>query len=431
MYNLTASDGIADMSTNPTQRLERLLELTRGLNATQDTDSYLQMLISSAIELTDSETASILQYDDAGDHLRFVAVPPDKMEILAPARVPLDTSAAGWVVRHCAPLIMPDVSRDDRHYRQVDALSGFQTRSILAVPLKHHDRAVGAFEVLNKANEAHYTEEDLIILEMLAELACSALENDLLEKRVIKSLQETTELDRLKRDFIGITSHELRTPLGLILGHATFLRELLDSPYHEHVDTIIRNADRLKEIIEGLATLDDHENRTARLRTGMVSISQLARDTAAAFQEFARHRNISLEAAPGNDELLVQADGNKIAIALGNLVKNALTFTEENGHVRITAQAVPGYVKVSVIDDGIGIPAAALPHVFERFYQVESHLTRRYGGMGLGLSVARDMIEMHGGQIWAESEQGSGSNFSFLLPREAPAPQESAPPFLS
>jgi GAF domain-containing protein len=125
--------------------------------------------------------------------------------VLASTTVPLDTSAAGWVVRHCAPLIMPDVTIDNRHYRQVDTLSGFQTRSILAVPLKYNDRAVGAFEVLNKENEAHYTEDDLIILEMLAELACSALQNDLLEKRVMRSLQETSELDRLKRDFIGIT----------------------------------------------------------------------------------------------------------------------------------------------------------------------------------------------------------------------------------
>jgi signal transduction histidine kinase len=290
---------------------------------------------------------------------------------------------------------------------------------------------VGAFEVLNKADGAHYTEDDLIILEMLAELACSALQNNLLEKRVLKSLQETSELDRLKRDFIGITSHELRTPLGLILGHATFLRELLDSPYHDHVDTIIRNADKLKTIIDGLSRLDDHENHTARLHPGMFSVRQMVRDTSADFQEFAGQRKITLEAVLGEDELLVQADGNKIAIALGNLVKNALTFTNENGQVRITARAVSGFVQVSVIDDGIGIAADALPHVFDRFFQVEPHLTRRYGGMGLGLSVARDMIELHGGRIWAESEPGSGSTFSFLLPRDLPPPPESASPFES
>jgi len=116
------------------------------------------------------------------------------------------------------------------------------------------------------------------------------------------------------------------------------------------------------------------------------------------------------------DDQFVEADETKISIAVGNLIKNAITFTDANGHVTVKSESLPGYVKVSVIDDGIGIPMKDLPHIFERFFQVESHLTRRHNGMGLGLSVAKVMIEMHGGRIWAESMEGSGSNFSFLLP---------------
>ena len=93
-----------------------------------------------------------------------------------------------------------------------------------------------------------------------------------------------------------------------------------------------------------------------------------------------------------------------------------LTFTNTGGQVLVTAESVPGHVKVSVIDNGVGIPASDLPRVFERFFQVESHLTRRHGGMGLGLAVAKAMIEMHSGRIWAESVEGKGSNFTFLLP---------------
>jgi two-component system sensor histidine kinase VicK len=130
----------------------------------------------------------------------------------------------------------------------------------------------------------------------------------------------------------------------------------------------------------------------------------------------ASQRNITLKADLGRDDLLVEVDGGKIAIALSNLVKNAIMFTDEGGHVFVTGELVPGYVKVSVIDDGIGIPARDLPRIFDRFFQVESHLTRRHGGMGLGLSVAKAMIEMHGGRIWAESMEGKGSNITFLLP---------------
>jgi two-component system sensor histidine kinase VicK len=127
-------------------------------------------------------------------------------------------------------------------------------------------------------------------------------------------------------------------------------------------------------------------------------------------------RNITLKANAHRADLLVEADGGKISIALSNLVKNAIMFTNEGGHVFVDGELLPGYVKVSVIDDGIGIPARDLPHIFDRFFQVETHLTRRHGGMGLGLSVAKAMIELHGGRIWAESMEGKGSAFTFLLP---------------
>ncbi len=134
------------------------------------------------------------------------------------------------------------------------------------------------------------------------------------------------------------------------------------------------------------------------------------------FQEEAQKKGVSLRADTGQDDLLVDGDASKITIALGNLVKNAITFTNQGGHVFIVAEKIPGHVKVSVIDDGVGIPPRDLTRIFERFYQVESHLTRKHGGMGLGLSIAKVMVELHGGRIWVESVEGKGSNFTFVLP---------------
>jgi two-component system sensor histidine kinase VicK len=150
-----------------------------------------------------------------------------------------------------------------------------------------------------------------------------------------------------------------------------------------------------------------------------VSIARIIEDVVASFSDMASKRNITLKAEPGQEDLFVEADGSKITIALSNLVKNALTFTDENGHILVRGEPIPGHVKVTVMDDGIGIPSDDLPRIFERFFQVESHLTRKHGGMGLGLSVAKVMIEMHGGRIWAESEEGKGSTFSFILPVNA------------
>jgi two-component system sensor histidine kinase VicK len=130
------------------------------------------------------------------------------------------------------------------------------------------------------------------------------------------------------------------------------------------------------------------------------------------------------------DDLFVNADAGKTAIVLSNLVKNAITFTNKDGYVTIRGERQPDFIKVTVEDNGVGIPAKDLQYVFERFYQVESHLTRKNGGMGLGLSVAKVMIELHDGRIWAESTEGIGSTFTFILPLEQKNTEEdSAQPF--
>jgi signal transduction histidine kinase len=182
------------------------------------------------------------------------------------------------------------------------------------------------------------------------------------------------------------------------------------------VDVIIKNASRLKEIIESLASMDNYKTGSARLRPQMVSMKHVIEEVVASLSDMASGQNITLTTESGGDDLFVEADETKISMAVNNLVKNAITFTDAGGHVLVKSESLPGYVKVSVIDDGIGIPMKDLPHIFERFFQVESHLTRRHNGMGLGLSVAKVMIEIHGGRIWVESLEGKGSNFTFLLP---------------
>ena len=406
------------MSNERMLRFERLLEVTRVLGATLELEPFLQTVISAAIELTDSEAASILEFDESSEALRFLSAPWYHQDVLRTIKVPVDESAAGWVYRNVKPLHIPDTKADPRHFSAVDFAAAFETRSLLAVPLLVKGKPLGVLEAVNKSS-AHYTEEDITILETLAVPAALAIQNMNLQRRMEASFSELSELDRLKSGFIAITSHELRTPLGLILGHATFLRELLGDEHREQLDVIIKNASKLKEIIESLSSVDNYETGMARVRQRAVSIARIIEEVAGSFADMASRRNITLKAELDRDELFVEADGSKISIALSNLVKNSIMFTDDGGHIFVSGQAVPGYVKVSVTDDGIGIPSRDLPRVFERFFQSESHLTRRHGGMGLGLSVAKVMIEMHGGRIWAESVEGKGSSFSFLLPINA------------
>ena len=405
------------MTVTQSQLLARLLEVTRALSTMVDLETYLRTILSAAAELTESETASLMEYDENTRELYFKYVPWFHRDAISSARIPLNESAAGWVFLNVKPLIINDVKNDTRHYSKIDELAGFSTRSLLSVPLLLHGRPVGVFEVFNRQSNSYYTEEDIAIIEALAALATTAMQSDMLESNVISYQNETRELDKLKNEFIAITSHELRTPLGLILGHSTFLRELIGQQHQEQVDAIIRNATRLKEIIESLTSVDNYQSGGARIRQRKVSVTRVIEDISSSFREMAIQKGISLKVEmEGGQDLLVDADGSKVAIVLSNLVKNAITFTNEGGHVIIRSEQQSEFVKVVVEDDGVGIPAKDLARVFDRFYQVESHLTRRHGGMGLGLSVAKVMIEMHGGRIWAESTEGIGSTFSFLLP---------------
>ena len=398
------------------RRLERLVEICRTQSASLELEPFLNSLVSAASDLTNCEAASILELDKETQQLRFLALPWFHRDLLRTVNVPVKTSVAGWVIENAKPAVIPDVMAEPRHFKGADQAAGFITHSLMAVPIIYQGETLGVLEVVNKHEQAHYTEEDLIILETLASQAAIAIQNNHLVSKVQRSVDQGTQLDRMKSDFIGIASHELRTPLGIILGYATFLREDIPPDNRDQLDVIVRNSMRLKEIIDNLSNMDNVQSGTASIRSHLISIKRIVEEVIESFRQEAQQKRLVMRADSGKDDLVLEGDASKIALALSNLVKNAITFTNPDGHVFIVAESIPGYVKVSVIDDGIGIPTKDLPHIFERFYQAESHLTRTHGGMGLGLSVAKEMVEMHGGRIWAESVEGKGSNFTFLLP---------------
>jgi signal transduction histidine kinase len=398
-------------------RLEYLLDATRNLRNALDLEAYLQLVAEAAAELTDSEASSMMVADESSQSLHFVAAPPIQWNVMKSLDVPLEGSIAGRVFTTGNSEIVFAARREQKHFKNIDSMTGFETHSMAAVPIIFKGEKIGVFEVINHRGNADYTEEDVAILEILAAEAAVLLYNDRLEKQVLKAHAEIAQLDRMKSDFTAIASHELRTPLGLILGHATFLREMVDAQFVDQVDTIIRAASKLKEIIEDLSKVDNFQTGMATLRNRMFSVNRLILELIDSYQEEARSKKIAIRTnLHQTSDLVIDGDVEKISIAVSNLIKNAVMFTNEGGHVFVQVEQVPGYVKLSVIDDGIGIPAANLTRIFERFYQVESHLTRKHGGMGLGLSVSKVMVEMHGGRIWAESEEGKGSTFTILLP---------------
>jgi signal transduction histidine kinase len=402
------------------ERLQRLLEISRLLSSTLELPRLLQLIVELATEVTASETASILLYDIDSGQLKFAFTPSFQGDSLKQLNVPLDESAAGWSFSNRRPLIIQDAPEDPRVFRQIDQTIDFETRSLLIVPLMIKDVPIGVVEAVNKLDQGNYNEDDQELLETLAAQAAIAIENARLMRELKTANVELQRLVRMKSDFIAITSHELRTPLGLILGHAAYLEETAPEDCREQVDAITTSAMRLKSIIEDLSSMTQDESDETSLRRTEFSMSDLAREVAERFRKVAAEKQIDLRTKlPEKGSLKIDADREKLKVALSHIVRNAISFTDPKGRVGILGEGINGFVKISVKDSGIGIPKEDVQRVFDRFYQVESHLTRKHGGMGLGLSIAKAMVELHNGQIWCESEEGAGSTFVLLIPRKA------------
>lgn len=402
---------------NHTQHMERLIEVCRSLGKTEDVEHLLQTVISTACDLTTSQYSFILVYEQETDLLKVAAGPINHRDTLSLIRLPVEKSVAGYVYQKSRPVSLHNAQYDSRICRDIERALGFTTHSILAAPLIFRGQTIGVLEVVNKNNQAHYTEDDLTILDTLASQAAVATMSTLLFEETQHAYKEVYELEKMKTDFVAVASHELRTPLGLILGHSTFLFELIkDEQQRRQLDIIIRNASRLKNIIEDLANVSSSITGSARIHQKEFSINQLVEQVVKSYQETARNKGISLKAMVPAQIVNISGDEDKIGIAINALVNNAVTYTDSHGQIVVSIDPLPGYVQVVVADDGIGIPLNDQSHVFDRFFQVSSHLTRRHGGMGLGLSVAKAMVEMHNGQIWVDSEEGKGSKFYVLLP---------------
>lgn len=422
---------MASIPSDYTRRLELLLEVCRNLSANLDLEQLLSAIIESASSLVGCESSSILVYDKESQSLRFAAAPFYISESLRTMSVPVDDSVAGKVYSSGQPLAINRAENDERIYRAVDRELKSQTLSLLAVPLIFKGRTIGVLEAVNKLHSSRFNEEDVLVLQTLAAQAAVAFENHRLLEESQRAYQQVIELDRMKSDFIAIASHELRTPLGVILGHATFLQETAAPDEAQDLEIIVKSSLRLKEIIEEFSNVDHFEHGLSRLRRGKVNLSQVVQEVVNSFREMSIQNNIALSTELPKTALAVEGDAAKIAMALREVVKNALTFTNAGGQVRVNLEAIPNFARISVIDNGIGIPANEQAKIFQRFYQVEKHLTRRHGGMGLGLSIARDMVDMHGGKITVDSLEGKGSRFLLLLPLTLAEPSAEERVFLA
>jgi signal transduction histidine kinase len=397
-------------------RLTRILEISEALTSTLDLEPLLQQILVAATELTETEAASIMLHDERAGDLRFVAASNNQELVRQNIRVPIEDSIAGTIFTTRQPMLIENADNDPRHNDQVDQKIDFQTRSILGVPLLIKDRATGVVEVVNKVQNVPFSSEDIQVLSTLAAHAAVAIENAQLVNALRKAYQKLNDLDKLKSNFIAIASHELRTPLALILGYASMIKEESGDKSDERLDRVIESSLRLRGLIEDMVNLRHIEAGDTELELATFDVREMVQTICTDCESLSNPKEQTIVQRVPPTPLPIYADRGKLSIALTNLLLNAIKYTPNQGQIEVSVEARGSEIRVSVADSGPGIPTKELEPIFERFHQIEGHMTRKQGGLGLGLPIARSMVELHNGRMWAESKLGHGSRFTFTLP---------------
>jgi len=240
---------------------------------------------------------------------------------------------------------------------------------------------------------------------------------------VLEDVSELRRLRRIRTEFIDNLSHELRTPLTTVSLLAETLAADADSlppKAAERVAKIEVETGHLVQMVDELLNLSRIESGIAPDAVDDVDLGRLAGATADRLRLFAERQGVALEVEAPPAVPVVRGDRERLGQALLNLLHNAVKFSAPGSTVTVRVTPAESEVVVAVEDHGQGIPASALPRIFERFYKVDRARSRGAGGTGLGLSIARHVVEAHGGRIWAESVEGVGSTFSFALPVRGP-----------
>jgi PAS domain S-box-containing protein len=309
------------------------------------------------------------------------------------------------LVSHVDPRSVDDAAQGERHQR---ILAELGVESAMIVPLRCRGRTLGALTFVASESGRRYTETDLRIAEELGRRAAMAIDNARLHRQAHEAVTARDEL-------LGFVSHDLRNPLNVIVNAADLIRSRpADTPVVERYSgMILRAAGAMRMLVEDLLTVSRMDAGRFWVDPGPCDATELVQEAVEMFEPIAEAVDVTLEADVPESLPWIRADARRLHQAMENLLSNAIEFTPEGGMVLLGADLRDGEVRFSVSDTGPGIPEQEMAHLFDRFWRGDRS---KVSGAGLGLSIAKGIIEAHGGRITAESTEGYGTTFSFTVP---------------
>ncbi len=396
---------------NNNERIERLVSVIQELSAARDLDTIMTLVRSAARAMTQADGATfVLKEGDFCYYADEDAISP----LWKGQRFPLHSCISGWAMLNKRSVVIEDIYKDSRIPLQ--AYKPTFVKSLVMIPIRRED-PIGAIGIY-WAHQHKGTEQELELIEALADTVSVAMENVNLYNSLNAKIQELQKVNEAKDLFLMTVSHELRTPLNSILGWTEIMK---DNPSAEDMvrglDVIDRNAKSQAHIVEDL--LDSSRILAGRLSLDKVNVNMVdvINNSLSVVETEAQKKNVKLHFSQKTESAIVLGDAFRLQQVLNNLLINAIKFSKEGGDVLVTLETRgPGAI-VQVKDSGVGFSTESQQHLFSKFFQADSTTTRKHGGLGLGLSISKYLVEQHNGQISLFSEgENHGTTAEVVIP---------------
>jgi PAS domain S-box-containing protein len=405
----------------------RLSEVGAMVASTLDRETVVQKVTDAATELTHAEFGAFFYNvpDDHGGSYMLYALSGAPKEAFADFPHPRATGIFAPTFKGGGAVRLDDVTADPRFGKNAPyhgmPPGHLPVKSYLAVPVKGIGGNVLGGLFFGHSQTGRFTEQHERLAVGIASWASVALEN-------ARLYTEAQEANRVKDDFLAVLSHELRTPLNAIVGYSRMMRGNMLPPDQvtRAIDVLERNARWLTQIVDDVLDVSRIVSGKIRLDVQAVDLAAIVDNAIGTVQPAADAKGVRLQSLIDPRIAPVSGDPDRLQQVVWNLMSNAVKFTPKGGRVQVRLERVNSHIEIVVSDTGVGIAKEFLPHVFDRFRQADSGSTRRTGGLGLGLSIVRHLVEMHGGRVHAASAgEDQGATFTVRLPMMIIQPIES------